>query len=226
MTTRVAEPVTLFIAGAGALGIGRTEFVTGRSGHLIDRGMPQPDGAVETARCEGMSVRCELHRRHGRRVPGQTQPLLAGLDVPEPDGLVLAARDERLPIGREGQVLDGIGMPPKGTGQLPAGAHLPELDRPPVVPGRQRLAIGRERDGLDPTVQMRLQNQFFAAGEIPEPDAIELRPRGQLLAVRRERHRGEAAAGYAGHHVGLQDGAETPRGQVPHLHDGRKWNSP
>src|SRR5207244_3962604 len=73
--------------------------------------------------------------------------LLAALDVPQPDRLVVAARQDALTVGREDGPVQLLGM----SLQLPllAGAQLEDAQHVVHAAGQNKLAVRRERHAGD-----------------------------------------------------------------------------
>src|SRR5436189_211516 len=68
---------------------------------------------------------------------------LAGLQVPQPDEVIVAADEGAAPVGREGDAFHA-GRVAGQAAELLAGRHVPE-DRSPVVSTREdAAAVGRE----------------------------------------------------------------------------------
>lgn len=85
-------------------GIGRPD-----EERLIGRGAYKPLALARCARALGLHARAgvpESNGAHGRLVPPQTPFLLAGLDVPYKDGLVMGSRRQQPAVVREGHRVD------------------------------------------------------------------------------------------------------------------------
>src|SRR5262249_6435037 len=63
-----------------------------------------------------------------------------GADIPQPDSLIIAPRNERLPVGTENYRVDTLGVSLQSGNTLAAG-DVPELDRLVPTRGCQRLAV-------------------------------------------------------------------------------------
>src|SRR4051812_13102044 len=66
---------------------------------------------------------------------------LAGLDVPETDGLVTGARGQQLAVGAEGPPPDLLGVPAQ-DGDRGAGGDVPDSDGPVLSGGGEQAAVG------------------------------------------------------------------------------------
>src|SRR5262249_7319214 len=77
-------------------------------------------------------------------VPRQTTHLLSGGYLPQADGLVCAARGERLAIDREGQIVDSLPRLSRERSDILARCRLPQPDGAVAPDGGQDLPVGGE----------------------------------------------------------------------------------
>ena len=92
----------------------------------------------------------------------QGEQLLAGGDVPDPDDLAFARRDDVPAVGRERQAAELIRLAADGPDQIARG-RVPELDAPLLVGRGEQRAVGRERDREDIS---------HVAAELPGPGPV------------------------------------------------------
>src|SRR5262245_60255814 len=107
----------------------------------LDSGRDTPDarGPVPTGGGNAPAVGEECHAGDLGAVPWVLAQLLAALRVPEAHGLVIAARDDALAVGRErGAIERLVGL---DLLQLLAGLHVPDAQRAVVARRQQTLAV-------------------------------------------------------------------------------------
>ena len=73
---------------------------------------------------------------------------LACGSVPQPDGVIVAGRNQCLAVRREDQCSDFLNMS-RQSSQFRAVGHVPEPDRIVISPGSQQLAIGADGHRVD-----------------------------------------------------------------------------
>src|SRR5262245_21659965 len=78
-------------------------------------------------------------------------------------------------------------MPPEGEDLFPS-KRVPEGDRPIETPAGQASAVGAEGDGADPVCPTLEHADLLARGDLLDTDLPVRRGRGQVGAVRTERH--------------------------------------
>src|SRR5262249_49232967 len=131
--------------------------------------VPDTHGRVaEEAAADGLpAVGGERHGPHLVRVPLEAADLLAGLQVPQPNGLVLAARQQHLAVARHVQPVDRalLALVPV---QLLARLQVPDADRPFAAPRDGPLAARQEGEAVHAHgVPLQLQ-QLLARGHLPQ----------------------------------------------------------
>src|SRR5205823_1769141 len=98
-------------------------------------------------RTEGDAVHRYLHTHFGA---GYLAEFLAGVGVPQPHGLVSAARQHALAIRRQRRAEDAAGVE---DAQLLAGVGVPQPQRAVVdAAGQQAFAVGRDADAIPAVV--------------------------------------------------------------------------
>src|SRR4029077_10732825 len=102
--------------------------------------IPQPDGAVVSARSEQLPIPRPGHGAHGARVTRKGPHLLAGLDIPDPDQAVRTGGCKELSIWVERQAVDGSRRADDRAGGTSADG--PKVDLLPAAAACQELPTG------------------------------------------------------------------------------------
>src|SRR5262249_51119326 len=111
--------------------------------------------------------------------------VLPGCHLAEPQGAIVAARREPAAVWREGDGLDGGGVPLVAL-QLPTTLEAPQPDAPVAPGGEGTLAVGGERH-VPYRVGVPLEGAGLPAwGPVPEPHDPVHSGRQGALAVRGE----------------------------------------
>src|SRR5262249_31999107 len=143
-------------------------------------GWSQLDRAVGTEKRQVLTVGRERHpERPGRKLA----QVLAGGRVPDVDDFVLlAAGDQALTVGGEGDVVNEVVRVVEAA-QLLAGGRVPGADG--IVPsGRdQYFATGEEGAGNDFAAVAFGGVELLAGGRVPQVNGVVAAGRGQQLAV-------------------------------------------
>src|SRR5205085_2201344 len=112
------------------------------------------------------AIRREAHTDYRVGVSLKAAQLLARLEVPETDRVVVAARQSPLAIRREGDAVDFFAMPFQAA-NFALGLQVPEPDRA-VVTSRERVpTVGRQGDTADPAAVARQALELLATFHIP-----------------------------------------------------------
>jgi hypothetical protein len=80
-----------------------------KSGSSPRRQIPEPHFPI-TAQCQQFAIGRERQVAVNVREPGKATYLPARCDLPEPYGLIVAARGQQFPVGRERQAVDAPGV--------------------------------------------------------------------------------------------------------------------
>src|SRR5262249_36102840 len=109
--------------------------------------------------------------------------LAAAADVPQADGLVVAAGDETFAVGGEGEALDGAGVPGEAADFL--AAHVVKADSEAGGRG-DVVAAGTEGDAADFLGVLGEPAQDLTGLGAPVDERAVLAAGGEMPAVRRE----------------------------------------
>jgi hypothetical protein len=118
--------------------------------HLL-AGLHLPDAQVvvaEDAAANGpLAVGRERHGPHLARVPLEAADLNAGLQIPQPHGLVFAAGEQQLAVARHVQPVDRALVALVAL-QLLTGRQVPDADRPVATARNGFLAASEEGEAV------------------------------------------------------------------------------
>ncbi len=134
-----------------------------------------PGGQPGAVRAERQAVNRAPHRddRTGLARPG----------APEANGLVVGARGQQLPVGAEGNTVDGVGVPAQ-DGEGGSFGDVPQADGPVFAGGREHAAIGM-KSRVDRALLMAFQlGELLPASHVPEPHRPQEAAGGQQRAGR------------------------------------------
>src|SRR5262249_24181081 len=139
-----------------------TEFLAGR--------VPKTDDLVADCRGDEATVLRDAHRFDGGGVADTAQFLANGVEIPEAHAVIVAAGDERLAAGHEGDAANRSGMV-DWQGAAEAAVGVPEANDSADAGGGERVALPRKRHRHDAGIAPVEPVKLFAAFDIPDVDS-------------------------------------------------------
>src|SRR6185436_803487 len=119
-------------------------------------------------------------------------PLLrARAHLPDPDAVIRSGGGEAPAVRAEGDAVDLFQRLREGV-EPRAGRHLPELHRPVAARAREDLPVAAEGQLEDRRVVAGERPERAPALDVPEGDALVIRPGGEDPAIGREDRRIQA----------------------------------
>src|SRR5436190_1417510 len=95
----------------------------------------------------------------------------AGRGVPQPNCVVVTARERRLAIRAKGDGIDQILMAHRFA-VCSTRRHLPELSGFVIARREERLAVGAEDDGVDPVLVSHGYADWHSGHSVPQPERL------------------------------------------------------
>jgi len=129
--------------GRGVLGTRRDQLVAGQGNDVVEAARPA----------------------------GQRLLFRSGVDIPNSEGLIPAARDGLLPIPGQDHRIDAIGVPVQGARNV-AGVEIPHLEGPIPGPRDGGAAILRDRYRGHLVGVAGEPPDLIAGPEIPDPERL------------------------------------------------------
>ena len=108
-------------------------------------------------------------------------------DLPEPDRLIRARRDDRFTVRGEGNGCDGAAMQQHGKQRL-AGLGLPEAERLVLAPGGDDLSVRAECHGIHVVLMHERFADRLVRGHIPALRDVDIDTGYDRVAVRGKSH--------------------------------------